>query len=546
MVSSRSDWKWYGLAVVLLAYAYISHIGFYPINVGHDEGIRALVAMEMNFSGDYIVPTLNGELYLNKPPLFNWILAASFKLFGYNEFALRLPTIISIFIGGCCVYWFTRRYLQERTARIAALFMMIDGEILIYDSMLGLIDITYAWVTFLGFMLVFYFGEKEQYYRLFLLSWLVAAAGFMLKGFPTLGFHGLTLLAYFTYTRRFRILFHPAHFAGVGLFLLLVGSYYGLYFYRSGLTPGTLFNNLFIESTKRTPFFHALGDFFKHVAEFPLTLFYHYAPPMLFALVLLRKDWRAVTRSHPFVLFCAVTFLVNIIIYWLSPKIFPRYVLPVLPLLFIVLAYVYNEKTEPGDRRKKILDTVMLSATFLAWLFCFLLPWLPLTKGVSHALPRSLFLVLAFGFVVFSMIRQPRFRVVHFFIAVAILRIGFNWFVIEQRGQANIVAEKDGEKIAAITKGQALYIFGRPTDHSISVIGDKNATSFNIAKHREEILRFDTTIRYDAFYLANPDAVRALPHTVYYTFQNPQIDTAILVKFTAPGPVLKPGTPSAN
>ncbi len=516
---------------MLLAYAYISHITWYPINVGTDEGIRALVAMEMNYSGNYIVPTLNGELYLNKPPLFNWILAASFKLFGYNEFALRLPTFLSIFIGGFLVFRFTRRYLGERTAWISALLMMINGRILIYDSMLGLIDITYAWVTFLGIMLVFVYGEKKQYYKLFLLSYLVAAAGYMLKGFPTFGYQALTLLAYFIYTRNFRKLFHPAHFAGIFLFIVIIGSYYLLYFKQSGLSPEEMFSNLFKESTQRTAFFNKVGALILHFLTFPPSLFYHYIPPMLFAIVLFRKDWLQIIKSNPFVLFCAITFLVNLSIYWLSPKIFARYILTILPLVFIVFAYVYTERTSSNNWRKKILHNIFLGCAIIFLAACFILPFHPKTQAVDHYWPKSIILILLFGTILFWMLKKPGLRIIQFFILIAVLRIGFNWFVIEQRGEINTIAEKDGERIAAIANGQSLYIWGRPVDHSLSGIGDKNATSFNIAKHRNEILRFSTTIDYDAFYLTNPTTADSLPHKVYYEFNNPSIEKAILIKF---------------
>ena len=39
-----------------------------------DEAIRSLVALEMKLSGNLITPTLHGEYYYNKPPLYNWIL----------------------------------------------------------------------------------------------------------------------------------------------------------------------------------------------------------------------------------------------------------------------------------------------------------------------------------------------------------------------------------------------------------------------------------------------------------------------------------------
>ena len=47
-----------------------------------DEAIRSLVAQEMLWSGNYVAPTMHGDTYLNKPPLWNWILAISFYLHG--------------------------------------------------------------------------------------------------------------------------------------------------------------------------------------------------------------------------------------------------------------------------------------------------------------------------------------------------------------------------------------------------------------------------------------------------------------------------------
>jgi 4-amino-4-deoxy-L-arabinose transferase-like glycosyltransferase len=56
-----------------------------------DEPRCALIARHMIQSGDYLAPQLLGEPYFDKPPLFFWMLVASIKTFGENEWALRLP-----------------------------------------------------------------------------------------------------------------------------------------------------------------------------------------------------------------------------------------------------------------------------------------------------------------------------------------------------------------------------------------------------------------------------------------------------------------------
>ncbi len=55
-----------------------------------DEGRYAEVAREMVVSGDYVTPRNDWVRYFEKPPLVYWATAASLKIIGENEFAVRL------------------------------------------------------------------------------------------------------------------------------------------------------------------------------------------------------------------------------------------------------------------------------------------------------------------------------------------------------------------------------------------------------------------------------------------------------------------------
>ena len=44
----------------------------------------------MAAGGDWVVPTLNHQAYLDKPPLLYWLAAASLRAFGTHEWAVRL------------------------------------------------------------------------------------------------------------------------------------------------------------------------------------------------------------------------------------------------------------------------------------------------------------------------------------------------------------------------------------------------------------------------------------------------------------------------
>ena len=71
------------LFVVLLLPALLINLGL--MSFIDDEGIRSLVALEMRLSGNYMAPTMNGEWYYNKPPLFKWIRLGYYQVFGVWE-----------------------------------------------------------------------------------------------------------------------------------------------------------------------------------------------------------------------------------------------------------------------------------------------------------------------------------------------------------------------------------------------------------------------------------------------------------------------------
>ena len=88
-----------------------------------DEGRYVGVAYEMLSSGDWLVPTLDGLPYFHKPPLFYWLTAASLALFGINEFAARLPSLLAATGSALTVFWFMRRWTGGAPARLTLLIL---------------------------------------------------------------------------------------------------------------------------------------------------------------------------------------------------------------------------------------------------------------------------------------------------------------------------------------------------------------------------------------------------------------------------------------
>ena len=125
-------------AFILLTYG-LEKYGLFEPHEGHFAG----VAREMILHRDWVTPTLNGSPYLNKPPLLYWLIATSFSLFGFHEFAARLPIALAGWVG-VVVAWIWSRQLWGVIASRATVILLSTGvgwfifaHQLLIDELLG-------------------------------------------------------------------------------------------------------------------------------------------------------------------------------------------------------------------------------------------------------------------------------------------------------------------------------------------------------------------------------------------------------------------------
>lgn len=233
--------------ILLLFPALFINLGIMPFIL--DEATRANVALEMIFSGDYVVPTINGEFYYNKPPLFNWIQIFFVKILNSDsELVFRLPVVLSLLFFSFSIYKTLKKDLGKGVAFFTALAVISSGRILFYDSFKALIDISFSWLIYLLFWSVYYFGRRKKYLKLFASAYVFASLAFMMKALPSLVFLGLTLLVWFISTKEFRKLFSWQHLAGFGILILIVGGYLFMYHLQNPLS--NYMDTLWSESSK--------------------------------------------------------------------------------------------------------------------------------------------------------------------------------------------------------------------------------------------------------------------------------------------------------
>ena len=429
-----------------------------------DEGIRSTVALEMHLSGNYIVPTLNGDPYFNKPPLYNWVLLGARAVFGsFGEWPARNTTLFFLGLFACTVYVHVRRAFDPAAGVLAALMLVSSGRMLFWDSMLGLIDVCFSWLMYLNWMLLYAWGRKGYWWRLFAVSYALMAAGFLLKGLPAVVFQAISVPTALVLLGQWRRLFSGAHIAGGVLGVLLAGAYYAVYAGQVSLDQA--FGILLDQSLQRTVTHFGWGQTLLHLFTFPAEQVYHFLPwSLLLVLVFHPRFWRWV-QDEPFVRYNFWMMCANLPVYWSSVEVYPRYLLMFIPVFNVVFYYVL---TTDSGRLREVLGWVF---RVLGVLVLLVVAGLPLVERL-HQLPLfyagwaiTLLLAIAVCWALWADRRRALFWTVG---VVLVVRIGLNLFVIPFRTEEAKFgwSREDARRIAARFPGQHICLHqGADTDN---------------------------------------------------------------------------------
>src|ERR1700731_2119067 len=132
---------WLVLICAPLYVCYFSHLGAIGF-VGPDEPRYAWIARDMAETGDWVTPRLYGKPWFEKPPLFYWGAAMSFKVFGVSEVPARLPSAISALLATLALAWLALRLYGAETAR---------WLLLLLPTTVGMIGFSHAAATDMPF-----------------------------------------------------------------------------------------------------------------------------------------------------------------------------------------------------------------------------------------------------------------------------------------------------------------------------------------------------------------------------------------------------------
>ncbi|MBN1881665.1 MAG: glycosyltransferase family 39 protein [Deltaproteobacteria bacterium] len=198
-------WYFYILILALLCTAlYFPGLGVRDL-WNPNEPNFAEAAREMMASGDYTVPTRNGEPLGMKPAPYYWlIIGSSYITGGLTETAARLPSALFGMLTVLVVFCLARRVMEDEWAFLAALIFATIPRIMwqarwVEADMTLLFFITLCLYLFLrGFESLDDKGKKRLF---FILGYAAAAGAVLIKGLVGAVVPAVVIIAYLAVTR---------------------------------------------------------------------------------------------------------------------------------------------------------------------------------------------------------------------------------------------------------------------------------------------------------------------------------------------------------
>jgi 4-amino-4-deoxy-L-arabinose transferase-like glycosyltransferase len=385
---------WSALILATLYLCYFHNLGAIGL-VGPDEPRYAWIARDMAETGDWVTPRLYGKPWFEKPVLYYWGAALSFKLFGVSEVAARLPCAFAALLATLALAWLAWRIYGAWTAR---------WLLLLLPTTVGMIGFSHAAATDMPFAAALTFAmvfaavilgltrnsqspstPHTPWLALILFGFFLGLAT-LAKGPASIILSGGGVLLWATITKRWRDAFRCLHPAAIASFCVTALPWYILCSHRNP----DFFRVFIVEHN----FKRYLTPEFQHIQPF-----WYYVPILLVAFIpwTLALIWstlfgafRAWPKRRPsdatllalcWAIFCLVFFSI-------SKSKLPGYILPAVPAIGLLLAKSCAVLTPEGE---KTFRWVRAGFSFLGFPAAIVLLWFGRSYAASAIQTEKMF-----------------------------------------------------------------------------------------------------------------------------------------------------------
>ena len=336
--------NWILLLLVLLSYP----LFFYKLGDrdiwSPDEDEYVQVNREMVLDGHWIYPTVNGEPYNIKPPLFNWVGSAFAKLNGeVTEHTSRLPSALAASAGLIILYFFGRKLFGHRAGLLSAL---IIGTTPIYIEFGRWIQINMISTVLLTATLgLFYWGYSDERKRApaYLLMYVPIGLGTLNMGLVNVVMPMIVIGLYLIAVKDVRHILKLRIGWGILIYLVIVAPWYVIVSLKGGyihdLIILTNFTRYFKEWVHVRPFYYYLS-----------TIPPYFLPWFIFLPGAFYLCFSQQTKMERKQLLFPFLWVVGLFVFFsISQTKRSEYLLPVFPAMALLVGYVIDRSIRSWD-----------------------------------------------------------------------------------------------------------------------------------------------------------------------------------------------------
>lgn len=320
-----------------------------------DEAWYGDIARNMAETGNIITPYWNSKPFFDKPPLYLWLTAISFKIFGVSEFSERFISALSGVGVVYLVYSLGKLLFNSKTGILASLVLCSTLGFL-YRARTGNLDVLLTFFLLLT-MYCFYQGLQKKSSKWFLYMGIATGLGFLTKGFIAFLFPAMPFL-YLVITQEKKIMISKKFMIGLGVALGIALAWVILSYLVNG---NKFFSGFFSNQTQKiTPelfFWKSFSlDYIFYLKSGLKFWFIPFVPAFIFSVYKLKSSNKILIPLYFFVILLMLSF---------SHNKSNWFIVPLYPITSLIIAYAV-------DQLLKIHKFIEASLIFLLVVVAFL------------------------------------------------------------------------------------------------------------------------------------------------------------------------------
>ena len=351
-----------------------------------DESKNSVCAREMFDRGDFIVPTYNGELRTDKPPLHYFFMMLSYSVFGVNEFAARFFSVIAGIGTLLITFFYTRKFIDYKAA-IWSLVVLISSLHFALEFHLAVPDPYLIFFISLSLFTFYDYYTSSKIIQL-VLFYIALGLGTLTKGPVALGLPGLIALVFLIVNRDFKIktILRFRLLLGLAIYCIVTLPWYILV-YKA--TDGEWIRGFFFEHNLE----RFSGSMEGHGGLFfvpSLFVILGLLPFSIFVFRAFQNSWK-MRKENSLQLYLIVIIVVIIGFFSISSTKLPNYPMPSYPFIAVLIGY-FISRIENKKLNSYFVISIILGFVLTGGLFVGLM----LEKDLAHLKYYSLvFIIIA-------------------------------------------------------------------------------------------------------------------------------------------------------